>query len=90
MCIRDSFFWVNCFVVNQPFTKNEWLIDNKAIDPEKVYHIMTTDFLLKGLDIEFLVADHPDIINIDRPVASDDADQRRDIRIAVINYLKSL
>ena len=71
-------------------TKNEWLIDNKAIDPEKVYHIMTTDFLLKGLDIEFLVADHPDIINIDRPVASDDADQRRDIRIAVINYLKSL
>lgn len=72
------------------FSKNsggEWQIAGKNIDPSKTYTIAMTDFLLLGLDIPFLTADHEDIISVYRPK---DTETAKDIRAVVIDYLKSL
>jgi len=69
--------------------KNQhWQINGEAIDPLKNYRVMLTDYLLKGLDIVALKEDSPGIVNITRPQEGDEADIRRDIRLAVIEYLK--
>lgn len=63
-----------------------WKIDNEKINPEKTYTVAMSDFLLLGLDIPFLTADHKDIVSVYRPSADETA---KDIRKAIIEYLKA-
>lgn len=67
--------------------KGEWQIGNKTIEPEKVYTIAMSDFLLRGLDIPFLTGEHQDVIKVYIPKETETAG---DIRRAIIAYLKSL
>lgn len=71
------------------FAKNnsgKWNIDNKPIEPEKTYTVAMTDFLLLGLDIPFLTADHEGIVSVYRPKEKETA---KDVRKAIIDYLKA-
>jgi 2',3'-cyclic-nucleotide 2'-phosphodiesterase (5'-nucleotidase family) len=66
----------------------KWMIGNKEITGSGQYYtIAISDFLLKGYDIPFLTADNPGILRVYDPSKSEPS---RDIRIAVINYLKNL
>lgn len=72
------------------FTKNSeggWMIAGDDIVPTQTYTVAMSDFLLLGLDIPFLTADHEDIVSVYRPEESENAG---DIRKAIIAYLKSL
>ncbi len=51
---------------------------------------MLNDYLLKGIDIEALKTDSPGIIKVTYANKEDDTDLRRDIRVAIIHYLKGL
>lgn len=71
------------------FSKNTdgtWKIDNETINPTETYTVAMTDFLLLGLDVPFLTADHKDIVSVYRPK---DTETAKDIRKAIIEYLKS-
>ena len=65
--------------------QGEWMIGPTEIDPEGVYSIALSDFLLKGFDIPFLTADHPEILGVYTPETTEKAG---DIRRAVIDFLK--
>lgn len=67
--------------------ENKWEIGGKQILPNEIYTIAMSDFLLRGLDISFLTAKHPDVLEVYFP---DEDEIPGDIRRAVINYLKSL
>ncbi|MEM9824591.1 MAG: 5'-nucleotidase C-terminal domain-containing protein, partial [Bacteroidota bacterium] len=69
--------------------KQRWVIDNQIIDPAASYRVMITDYLLSGLDIVSLQEDSEGLLQINRPEVEDKTDLRRDIRIAIINYLKN-
>lgn len=66
-----------------------WMINKKALDPGKNYKIMLNDYLMKGIDIPILKNDSPGIISVKGPGTGKN-DPKSDVRIAVINYLKSL
>lgn len=68
-------------------SKGDWLIDGGKIMPSETYTVAMTDFLLLGLDIPFLTADHKDIVSVYRP---SDTETAKDIRAVVIDYVKSL
>lgn len=71
--------------------KNQrWEIKGEAIDPEKTYHAMATDYLMLGLDIKSLKTDLPGVLKVDEPKEGDENDLRRDIRLVIIDYLKTL
>jgi len=70
--------------------EDNWMIDGQPIDPEKHYMIAMTDFLLRGLDIPFLNEQNEGILAIYKPNAEDVADNRLDVRRAIIEYLKTL
>jgi hypothetical protein len=57
---------------------------NKLID-SKIYTIAISDYLMKGLDIPFLISEHPDIISVYSPNINEVS---FDIRKAVISFLK--
>ncbi|MEP2934993.1 MAG: bifunctional metallophosphatase/5'-nucleotidase [Gilvibacter sp.] len=63
-----------------------WQVGGQPIDPEKVYELAVSDFLLKGFDIPFLTPDNPGVLGIYEPKANEMA---YDIRKAVIDYLKN-
>lgn len=63
----------------------QWLLGNSEIDPESVYTVAMSDFLLKGYDIPFLTADNPEIVGVYEPDPSETAG---DIRRTVISFLK--
>lgn len=69
-------------------SNNKWYINGREIRSTQTYTVLVTDYLLKGLDIDFLIRDHPDIVKIDDPVKTDTKDLRNDIRKVIINYLK--
>ena len=64
-----------------------WQIAGQPLDPEAVYVVAITDFLLTGLEfnLDFLTRDHPDIVQVETPVAPDPA---ADIRMVLAQYLK--
>ncbi len=66
-------------------TRGEWMLGPSEIDPEGVYSIALSDFLLKGYDIPFLTAEHPEILGVYTPSTDEKAG---DIRRAVIEFLK--
>ncbi len=65
----------------------DWKINGAPIEPDKVYTIAFSDYLLKGFDIPFLKPDNPGVIEVFTPQASNKA---ADIRKVVIDYLKTL
>lgn len=66
-----------------------WHAGDKPISAGSTYNIITSDFLFSGNEqgIEFFKRDHPDVLRVKEP--EDPTDVRRDIRLAVIRYLKS-
>lgn len=64
-----------------------WLIANEEINPNKIYNVAISDFLLKGYDIPFLKPDNKGVLKVYKPLEGDKA---YDIRKAIILYLKSL
>jgi len=78
------------YLQRQNFSQNnngDWLIAGENIEPDKTYTIAMSDFLLLGLDIPFLTADHKDVLSVYRPK---DTETARDIRAVVVEYLKTL
>jgi 2',3'-cyclic-nucleotide 2'-phosphodiesterase (5'-nucleotidase family) len=65
----------------------KWIIQGAEVLDTKEYKIVLNDFLLMGYDIPFLNENNPGIIKIDKPESPDDL--RTDIRVAIIEYLKS-
>lgn len=66
---------------------DEWLVDGKPIDPERIYTVAFSDYLLKGYDIPFLKPDHKEVLSVYTPKEDE---LGVDIRKTVIAYLKSL
>jgi 2',3'-cyclic-nucleotide 2'-phosphodiesterase (5'-nucleotidase family) len=68
-----------------------WVLKNIPVDPEKVYKVAITDFLMTGgeANMDFLKKDNPDIVKV-YPVFTDLADPRSDIRLAIIRYMEKL
>jgi len=75
---------------NANYKKGEWLVGGKPIKTDKVYHIALSDYLMKGLDIPMLKPNNPLVLKVYKPVESDTADIRTDIRKTVISFLKSI
>jgi 2',3'-cyclic-nucleotide 2'-phosphodiesterase (5'-nucleotidase family) len=71
---------------------NIFLINNQLLMPDKTYHIVTTEFLLSGLEtgLSFFKANNPGIVKIDAPKKDNMMDIRRDIRLLLIDYIKGL
>ncbi|NNC69355.1 MAG: bifunctional metallophosphatase/5'-nucleotidase, partial [Flavobacteriaceae bacterium] len=67
--------------------RDEWLVNDTPIDPDKSYTIAFSDYLLKGFDIPFLKPENEGVLNVSRP---QNGELGTDIRKAVIAYLKSL
>jgi len=67
-----------------------WLSSGKPIDPGGSYWVIVSDYLFSGQEqgIEFFKNDNPDVLSVDAPSVQDESDPRRDIRLAVIRYLK--
>ena len=68
-------------------TNNKWLIQNKSINPNKIYTVAFSDYLLKGFDIPFLSEKNKNVVSV---FNSKSTEISYDIRNAVILYLKSL
>lgn len=65
----------------------QWKVDGKPIDSEKIYTVAFSDYLLKGYDIPFLKPDNKDVVNVYYPAKDE---MGYDIRKAIISYLKQL
>ncbi len=61
-----------------------WQIGTDSIIDQKTYSVAFSDFLLKGLDIPFLIPENPEIIKVYYP---EDDETAADIRKAIIFYL---
>jgi 5'-nucleotidase/UDP-sugar diphosphatase len=68
-------------------TNYKWLIQNKSINPNKIYTVAFSDYLLKGFDIPFLSEKNKNVVSVYNPKSTEIS---YDIRNAVILYLKSL
>ncbi len=67
-----------------------WKLKEEPIHPDKVYHVALSDFLMTGgeANMGFLTKDNPGIVKMYAKPKENDI--RRDIRLAIIDYLKSL
>ena len=78
---------------NATVTKHDgrWRIGEKVINRDDTYRVALSDFLLSGLEtnLHFLKVDHPDIIKV-YPIQTANDHPQSDIRLALIQYLKSL
>ncbi|HAN65263.1 MAG TPA: bifunctional metallophosphatase/5'-nucleotidase [Chitinophagaceae bacterium] len=79
--------------VNESLQWNEkqtqWELNEKPVQPENMYRVALTDFLLTGGEarLEFLKPGHPDIVKVyDGPASSEVAS---DIRKLVIEYIRN-
>ena len=66
----------------------QWRIGDSRIDPEKVYRIAISDFLMLGFDIPFLTEENPGVVSVEKPLSQED--YRYDVRALVIQYLKNM
>lgn len=69
---------------------DEWLVNNKIMDENRFYKVITTDFLLTGREknMEFFNLENPNIIHHIRANPNDKTDLRNDVRFAYIDFLK--
>ena len=72
-------------------SSGKWSIGNAPLQPDKVYRVALSDFLLTGKEanLDFLNPQNPDIVKVYEPVTSTD-DGRSDIRLAVVKYLQKV
>lgn len=70
-------------------TTATWMINKAPLDPEKNYKIMMNEFLMRGLDIPFLNNENPGVLKITGP-SKEKGDPKSDVRIALMDYLKTL
>lgn len=68
---------------------DKWLLNGIAIDSSKIYHVVTSDFLLTGKEanLDFFNPSNIDIVKT-YDAATSITDSRSDIRLAVVRYLK--
>lgn len=68
-----------------------WVVGGKAIDLNARYWVIVSDFLFSGREtgIEFFHKDDRDVVSIAEHNPSNANDMRKDIRLAVIAFLKS-
>jgi 2',3'-cyclic-nucleotide 2'-phosphodiesterase (5'-nucleotidase family) len=81
-----------CFVQYDRISKDKkgrWLVNGKALHASKVYTVAVNDYLVSGQQqyLEFLNDKNPEMISISAPAETDLV--RKDIRQAVIAYLRS-
>jgi 2',3'-cyclic-nucleotide 2'-phosphodiesterase (5'-nucleotidase family) len=69
---------------------NAWILNGNALDPQKIYHVALADFLLTGgeANLGFLTENNPDIVKV-YDAETNTNNPLSDVRIAIINYLKS-
>ncbi len=69
---------------------NRWALAGAPVDPQKVYSVCLTEYLIKGLEqgLDFLKPTNPDILAVEEPDPKNERDLRRDIRLVVVDYLK--
>lgn len=69
---------------------NRWTLAGAPVDPQKVYSVCLTEYLIKGLEqgLDFLKPTNPDILAVEEPDPKNERDLRRDIRLVVVDYLK--
>jgi 2',3'-cyclic-nucleotide 2'-phosphodiesterase (5'-nucleotidase family) len=72
---------------NAELKSDIWFVSGKQIQPNKVYTVAFSDYLLKGFDIPFLTKDNPEVLSVYNPEPTESAS---DIRKATIMYLKTL
>jgi len=74
---------------NFDYNKEEkiWLHNSDKMDPNKVYSVAFSDYLLTGNDIPFLKKENKGILKVYKNKQNDKAS---DIRKAIIEYLKSI
>jgi 5'-nucleotidase len=72
-------------------TTGVWSLRNVPLDPEKVYKVAITDFLMTGgeANMAFLKKDNPDIIKV-YPLVTEIADSRSDVRLAITRYMEKM
>ncbi len=63
----------------------QWFLNNKPIDLNKIYTVAFSDYLLKGFDIPFLSYKNKEVVEIYHPKESEIA---IDIRKSLVAYLK--
>ncbi len=82
--------WITYDMNNNEVTT--WRIGKEAIQPDKVYAIAFTEFLLTGKEkgLSFLTRDNPDIVKISEPKTDDFNDPASDIVRALIIYFKKI
>ncbi len=81
---RGKGAYLQQFNVSQDTQKN-WTIAGQPINPNKIYTVAFSDFLLKGYDIPFLTTDNKGIVEVYKPKENEPAG---DVRKAIILYLK--
>lgn len=71
-------------------TDNEFWVGKQRIEPQKVYTVLITDFLMTGKEkgLSYLNRDNPDIVKVSEPDPANKADLQNDIRLAVIEHFK--
>lgn len=70
--------------------KETWMVNGAPIDGDKEYHAITTEFLLKGIDLKTLQSNDPGITKIYRPDPDDRTDLRNNVILTFIDYLINL
>ncbi len=71
---------------NISYKNNQWKINDVVIDRNKIYKMITSDYLMKGYDIPMLKENVDGIIKVLKPTNNE---LKSDIRNVVINYLKN-
>lgn len=71
-------------------TKKNWLAEGNLIDEKSTYNAVVSDYLFSGNEqgIEFFKREHADVVKVVEPDLTDPTDMRKDIRLAVIAFLK--
>jgi 2',3'-cyclic-nucleotide 2'-phosphodiesterase (5'-nucleotidase family) len=67
-----------------------WIINGSLLDTNRNYRIAMNDFMLSGYDHPFFTKDNPGIIKITGADEADPTDLRRDVRVAIADYLTKL
>ena len=85
-------FWQTEGIETVNAVEGKFKIAGADLDTAKQYHVIFNDFLLSGKEggLGFLNAQNPNITHIDKPIESDTADLRNDLRQAIIAYLKTM
>ena len=71
---------------NIKFENGKWTINHQIVDDNKVYKIITSDYLMKGYDIPMLKENAQGVVKVLKPQHKE---LRGDIRNVVITYIKN-